>query len=349
METKRKSGFTIVELLTVMAIIAILMGLLLPAMQAVRKLAKDVSQKAQFKTIEAALEAYAGENGTYPESSVSPTIVTKATVGAHKLAEALVGRDMQGFDPKSSWDADTDRLGTANTEIYANREAPQSSEQVEVDASLKRRQEVYLKIQDVEAYQVNQLFNNCGVVYPGSLDSIGTVSSTYYSAPVLTDTYRAKKVTLPNGTNLLAGTPILYYKADTRPDSAIIAANGQETAFPDTQKATNRGTDDLALTPSIDAIADYIYDVNDNDDLVKLYQMMKPTAANVHYFDSQHEEQVIVRGTSQTVNGLWLFYDTITNEKMAQPTPYNRNSYILISAGYDGIYGTKDDIYNFEK
>jgi prepilin-type N-terminal cleavage/methylation domain-containing protein len=50
METKRK-GFTIVELLTVMAIIAILMGLLLPAMNAVRKAAKDVSQKAQFKPL----------------------------------------------------------------------------------------------------------------------------------------------------------------------------------------------------------------------------------------------------------------------------------------------------------
>jgi hypothetical protein len=30
------------------------------------------------------------------------------------------------------------------------------------------------------------------------------------------------------------------------------------------------------------------------------------------------------------------------------PRPYRRDSYILISAGYDGLYGTADDVLNFE-
>jgi len=333
METKRK-GFTIVELLTVMAIIAILMGLLLPAMNAVRKAAKDVSQKAQFKTIDTALEAFKNENGMYPESSVSPTSVTKATVGAHKLAEALIGRDMQGYDPKSTWDADAD---DTSDEIYASAETPQSSSTDQVLASEKRRQDIYLAVDKVEAFQVNQLFNNTGNVYPGNYDNLGTKSGTYLSAPVLTDVYRAKKVTLPSSATVLAGTPILYYRADTT-----------SKAFPDTIKMTNDNSDDLPNTVSINSVPDYIYDVNDNDELVNLYQMMKPTSANRHHFDAGYTEDVTVKNASQTVNGLWLFYNTITNIKMTTPRPYNADSYILISAGNDGIYGTKDDICNFE-
>jgi len=223
METKRKQGFTIVELLTVMAIIAILMGLLLPAMNAVRKLAKDTSQRAQFKSIEAALEAYNNENGSYPDSSVS-TSGSPYTVGAHKLCEALVGRDLLGFDTKSSMDAYFDQQRSDKDEVYATKEQPQNSDDAKIAASLKRRQPTYLKVDDVAAFQVGQLFSATNPVYPGNIDYTGTKDTSRISAPVLTDVYKAKKVALPNGATAMAGTPILYYKANTNsvkfPDTA---------------------------------------------------------------------------------------------------------------------------------
>ncbi len=43
-----------------------------------------------------------------------------------------------------------------------------------------------------------------------------------------------------------------------------------------------------------------------------------------------------------------LFYKAITNTKITTtPRPHNEDSYILLSAGWDGLYGTSDDVYNF--
>ena len=43
----RAAGFTIVELLTVMSVIVILIGLLVPSLNKVKRFARDVKQKAQ--------------------------------------------------------------------------------------------------------------------------------------------------------------------------------------------------------------------------------------------------------------------------------------------------------------
>jgi len=42
------------------------------------------------------------------------------------------------------------------------------------------------------------------------------------------------------------------------------------------------------------------------------------------------------------------FYLNTQNTQVAEPAPYRRDSYLLISAGWDGLYGTADDICNFE-
>jgi hypothetical protein len=46
-----------------------------------------------------------------------------------------------------------------------------------------------------------------------------------------------------------------------------------------------------------------------------------------------------------------IFYINTKNEKitLTDGRPYRADSYILLSAGFDGQYGTPDDIFNFEK
>lgn len=91
-------GFTIVELMTVMSVIIILIGLLVPGLNALRRYARRVTQKNRFYAIEVALETFSAEWGHYPDSSVLP-VAGQPSCGAMKLARAMVGEDLLGYDP----------------------------------------------------------------------------------------------------------------------------------------------------------------------------------------------------------------------------------------------------------
>ncbi|PKL46420.1 MAG: hypothetical protein CVV39_07245 [Planctomycetes bacterium HGW-Planctomycetes-1] len=320
MKTKKKKiGFTIVELLTVMAVIAMLLGILLPALNLVRKLAKDTYQRAQLHSIDVGLETYSNENdGRYPESKMlgpATPATNQMTVGSQRLAEALIGRDMLGLDPNTSWDAYADRAGDASP--YASTKQPKGSSQTQVENSLKRRQGPYLDATKAEAFQVGELFTDpttgAGDVYDGITFGPGA------PAPVLTDTYRVKRV-VRAGKTMMAGTPILYYKANTN-----------SLTFPD--------TNDTSSILNADAEA-AIYNSRDNEELITLGTVTDGSSVQ-HLFDEL--------GDTLTPTGRWYFYDKITNKQItSQPRPYNSTGYILMSAGFDGIFGTRDDIYNFD-
>jgi hypothetical protein len=116
--------------------------------------------------------------------------------------------------------------------------------------------------------------------------------------------------------------PILYYKADVRKYSHD--RTGITTPLGDPPTAPN---------------PDNIYDYRDNQQLVELGQPWEPAP------NPPTPPYPPLASAPDT----W-FYEKTTNPAVTgTPTPYKKDSYIMISAGWDGIYGTTDDIFSFDR
>jgi prepilin-type N-terminal cleavage/methylation domain-containing protein len=87
-----KRAFTIVELLTVLAVLALLVGLLIPSLIMARNAARVAKQKVQLASIDQALLAFRNDDGDYP-----PSVVTVTTEGAYCGAKTCRGYVRSGF------------------------------------------------------------------------------------------------------------------------------------------------------------------------------------------------------------------------------------------------------------
>jgi prepilin-type N-terminal cleavage/methylation domain-containing protein len=202
----RTKGFTLIELLVVIAIIMIIMALMLPAINMARTKAMIVKQKSMFRSIEVGLEMFVDDIKDYPSSTAVPGIPDPPkewTVGAQKLAEALVGRDGYGYDPMSSWNAYYDaEISKNKNDIYADKEKGSDSKQVE--ASFARRKGHYVPRDKVTLVRLGALYPDTGTIYA--------------EAPVICDVFNTKTVAVEYESEKVVttevGTPILYYKAN---------------------------------------------------------------------------------------------------------------------------------------
>ena len=303
----RKKGFTIIELLVVISIIAMLMAILGAGIFSAKDAAKVLQQRCQLREIEIGMELWYNEqDGEYPESeSLGDTLYTN---GAHHLAEALIGRDGHGFDRKSTWDAELDEasgLPYISGEPWADREG------------------MYLSSKVARGFQLAQIYgetvvSDSGSVYPGDFDELGTATENN-TAMVLTDVYTENKVTMPfSDKTVKVGSPILYYKA----------------------KSTNMydWSDDTNIEKSI-------FNYYDNYEIMELGKAGEPIVEHPFFtaatgIESFYEEWIDPKSRLIDLD------DDGVEETHA---PYNKESYILLSAGKDGLYGTRDDVTNVSK
>lgn len=278
-KSREKAAFTIIELLTVMSIIVILIGLLVPALNMAKRYAKMVRQKAQFHAMDAAIELYSNEFDGYPPSgAMDPT--GQAFCGAMKLCETMMGQDLMGLHTSSVFRRD----GMDSTGTRLLYPTPPSAD------NLKARKGPYLPSESVSAYRLARIYDDPGPFLPESF--------------VLCDVY-----TRQMRTGEKIGMPILYYKANT--------ANSLHDPNTAPTRADSKGN---------------IYNYWDNQDLIALGKPWEAGELSAH----------------KLLDPVRFYRNTRSDKITTTSRPFRVDSYILISAGFDGEYGTADDVCNFE-
>jgi len=232
-----------------------------------------IRQTAVYASLEAALELFGPECGAYPPSEALDD-ANQPYCGAMKLCEAMMGQDLLGFRPTSTFRLD----GTdPNTGEFLYATAP---------PSVRARKGPYLHVTYTGARRVGDVYGR------------GNTGSFPEHVYVLCDVFERRR---PGGAK--TGMPILYYRADVE------------------------GT---------------AHDVNDPDNPENIYD----------YRDNQALIDLGVPGDPDLVHPLAdpkrFYLNTQSHKSPQRPVPYCVDRYILISAGRDGLYGTKDDICNFD-
>lgn len=325
--TRHRRGFTLVELLTVVGIIALLIGILIPSLSKARGQAKRVKTSALISAVEKGLEMFQNDFNQYPDSSSAygnderydpvnnwPDVSgNRRLYGAHWLARAMAGPDLQGIDAKGYSMMRKERikgsgsLGSAKVEVVDSGGTGATLEQF---ASLDRKG-MYLEganfLKDTDPKFIQQ----------GNPPQTGR--------HVIADTYNF---------------PVIYYRANPR-----------------ARKGFSRENDDSGTSvggaPGIG-----IYNHEDN---VGITGTDSPNsgwtfAAGIQTHDLGKFGPDRYDTTGDDIHTAWKnsFIDVLHNEAVHEMSvgstnqikPQNPETFVLISPGEDGIYGTQDDVNN---
>jgi prepilin-type N-terminal cleavage/methylation domain-containing protein len=305
----KKRAFTLIELLTVVAIIALLIGILVPAVNSARRQAKITGVRAQLDGIVKGLEMFNSDFGYYPDSGRQEYVKSSGDAlvqGSHRLFFSMVGRDQLGCPSQNPSDVNAyyyTKDGTFNAKDSggnSNVITADDSNFGEIGTAVKKTQRKgpYVETNGLTVLkdQSNSNFNFMNLL----CDKFGK-----FTDPAITQDFSGRNV-------------ILYYKADPSKDGAISADEkyvGSYQALDNgiiTKTYPTSATDWLTLTDSMKQF----YWGRDGD----------PT-------------------NHVTKGGIINLAAKVGNTY----PPFNKETYLLISAGPDGEYFTDDDIVNWNK
>ncbi|ARN57631.1 prepilin-type N-terminal cleavage/methylation domain-containing protein [Sedimentisphaera salicampi] len=314
---EKNKGFTIIELLVVISIIAMLMSVIGVAAGRVRIVSKNMQQAANIHSMGVGLELFEKEFGFFPDSTRMP-LGGSYVYGAQQLAEGLVGRDLAGVDEDSGfYVASREQKRIDNEPTYYD---------VEEEKSRNNRVGPYLNIdrESINVVEPSQLYDDYadgGIYCQYNADS-HSISNGYLRAPVISDNYNMKRVELESGSVVQAGTPVLYFRSNP---SAKYFRPGENTSW--------TSMDEEACSYSV-------YNYYDNIGFFEMENLKNPEEP--HRFAEGDAD-----GNGK--DGKQEFYEFITSRKVGSyDMPVRKDTYIIISAGYDGAFGTDDDITNFD-
>ena len=293
---RHRRAFTLVELLTVVGIIALLISIVIPSLANARRQARRTTSRATLSTIETALNMFHNDFQNYPDSTQRedrirdlPNATTHHMLsGAHWLVRALAGHDFQGVDAKG--EVLRAYVSTSDNMPYAD---------LLLSAGIYQRKDPYIDNPAIFLRDTDQRFD------------IQSSNSTGRLVAIDAFTF-----------------PILYYRANPRAQSPMATDTGGVYNQRDNELIT--GSDRASGLNGWDFAA------AGRTPSHALYAFGSIDPATIH---------------DQKLSFAYFFHQENVHETTGGLTgvikPANPESFVLLSAGPDGVYGTDDDVKNF--
>jgi type II secretory pathway pseudopilin PulG len=323
------------------AIIGILVGLLIPAVAAVRRTTKEAACKATLAALETGLETFKADaklGGMYPPSYsdanpdlpnnpprgmvISPYEGTEVAItGAGLLVWALSGADLlgtPGFQP----------FGGASTWASSSSSIPTTSDAYVLDPNLQPVHRRYGPYVDGSKIPVSHNQNPQGVPFfaiPEERKAVEALGEEYEVIrvrpyPMYLDPF---------------GFPVLYWRAD--PAGREMADDGRWMGFD--RRAIYWWEDNARLLTTFN---------NNNTEVLTLNKAGDPHQLNWTKEGTTGGDVYWNHAPSEDLTDTTPFARYIRNNAVrARFAPQRPDSYLLVTAGADGRYGTGDDITNF--
>ncbi len=189
---------------------------------------------------------------------------------------------------------------------------------ISVNDTTKERKPVYFELKHSGMYTLDELWG------------VGNTGTLHGDAPILTDVFVRNRAADPAVTEKV-GSPVLYFKAHPTKRFRVNSSN-------------------QVVNPAIQSeYQQWIYNFDDNIDILSLAWLREPgSPQDTVGFPPHYQPRDDYPGVTDEAE---LFYQIMTQRQDTSTgfyKPYNASTYILISAGWDGIFGTKDDITSFD-
>lgn len=326
----RPFGFTLIELLVVIAIIALLIAILMPALSKARDQAKSISTRGKLKALDTGLNLFKFENEKYrefretngfPPSEASEDRTepgSQKIFGAQLLVRYMMGKDLKGYVPRRNVPR-------------ALRDEDADDEQVD-----------WYKpnaFNDEPLDRVGPYINPTDVIaardLPGLIEEGFDVDEATLRQNVIVDSF---------------GFPVLYYLANPRtahdPNALLATYDGITT------RGCYRQLDNGLFTGMCKGTRDSPGTCKYNGWLAghlshkMIHFGLEPVPRDETIADDMETFQYYILN-KETFEATGGYEDEDERQQPPTVVPYRKDSFLLITPGRDGLFGTADDITNF--